>query len=235
MTTLINFNLKKKTGVCIFPDNKTVRKFVISKDKKNLIDKELKGVKWYFSVLKKKGHFKEKYIFSIGKNYLDFKLLNSPKYFFWDSITKNQKIIETAIEHYLKIWPRNKKTYFHGDLTVENILLHKGKPIFIDWENFKKNLPWGLDICFFLISALILPHLNKKNNNLEPSEKKIFKKIWNNFYFDQNYDYLNDPFKFSKKKKLFNNNHFINKIPKKFKEEIILMIKDKAHFYADNK
>ena len=34
MTTLINFNLKKKTGVCIFPDNKNVRKFVISKDKK---------------------------------------------------------------------------------------------------------------------------------------------------------------------------------------------------------
>lgn len=226
MTILINYNLKKKTGVFIFPDNKIVRKFTIYKKKKIVLDKEIEGLKWYFKILEKKNYLNENLIKAKGKNYLDFKLIHSPKNVFWHSIEKNQRVIELAINHYLDVWPRNKKTFFHGDLTVENILLKKNKPIFIDWENSRKKLPWGLDICFLLISALVLPLLNKNKEHLGSSEKRIFKKIWKSFYLNHNFEYLTDPLKFFRKNKLFNKYHFINKIPLSVKKEIIKTIKD---------
>ena len=73
--------------------------------------------------------------------------------------------------------PKKKIVLFHGDLTIENAIFFKKKLFLIDWENSRKNLPWGLDICYFLISTLVLPQMysNYKKKNLSEL-KSIIKK-----------------------------------------------------------
>ena len=82
---------------------------------------------------------------------------------FWVSIKETKSLIEILISHYLKVWPKNNITPYHGDLTIDNVLYENlNNPIIIDWEFFQKNELWGLDICHLLISSVVLPSLFKK-------------------------------------------------------------------------
>ena len=66
-----------------------------------------------------------------------------------------------------------KRVYYHGDLTVDNILFNRKKIKFIDWELSGKNEIWGYDLVYLLISSIFFPY--DINKNLTNNEKKYLK------------------------------------------------------------
>lgn len=227
MTTLINFNLNKKTGVIFFPEKKIVRKFSILKKNNKFIKNEFDGFNWYYNRIKKKKYFKKKIILKKNNNFIDTSLIKGKNIKYWNSIKVNKEFICAAIKHYEKIWPQTIKTYYHGDLTIENMIFIKNKePIFIDWEKSRRNELWGLDICYLLISSVALPNL-VKNKKMTNEEKSIFKNFWVNFFHNKNFKYQTNPFNFFKTNKILDSNNFINKISQSMKKEILELINEK--------
>ena len=143
--------------------------------------REYAGNKWYYNkqgikynfVLKKDNFFYEfsrKEIIGYKKNYLQ-------------SIENNFNHLDKCINHYFDIWPKNKYSGFHGDLTLDNILFNYSKEItIIDWECFtEKNVLYGADAVYLLISSIVYPNLKKYQKNKETRVKKIFYFMEKNF------------------------------------------------------
>ena len=139
MTTLFNFNLAKSTGVIYYSENNIIRKFSLNTNKRKLLN-EYKGFKWYFKKSKIKIKNKAPLIeYFKNENYLNLPLIKGNKVPFWISIKETKNLIEILISHYLKVWPKNNITPYHGDLTIDNVLFENlNNPIIIDWEFFKK-------------------------------------------------------------------------------------------------
>lgn len=227
MTTLINYNLVKETGVFFDKEKKVFRKFFLSSNKNNIkkLNNEYIGYIHYFNQLKKKNLKKFKLIKKL--NFLETEIIYGKKLKFWERITlinklEKIKIIEKVIEHYKVVWPKksSKKTFYHGDLTLDNIIfLEKEDILFIDWENFKKKEEWGLDIAYFLISLIVLPALNNNRLYINNLNLELFKNFWTKFYKGKNFVYLKDPINYIKNKNN-NKNNFFYKIPNKMKDKI---------------
>jgi len=209
---MLEINLYKKTAVILDSKELLVKKFYFKNYK---FKSEIKGYLWYFKRLnlkKKISFFKKKKIF-----FLHLPLFKGYQVKFWKSITKNKKEIALVLQHYKKIWPRNTtmKVPYHGDLTFSNIIFNNENNLrFIDWENFKKKEIWGLDICYFLLSTLILPALSRKNKIIFEEEYIVFREFWSSFFLNYNFSYLNNPINFLKKKNV-SKNFFLKKISKK--------------------
>ena len=74
MSTLINFNKYRNIGLAYFPKKKIIRKFSITKKNKKLINNEINGIKWYFSLKK---NINKNYLNTVNKNSIDLKVINS--------------------------------------------------------------------------------------------------------------------------------------------------------------
>ena len=223
---IFRYNTNKKTCVILYPKKDLVKKiFSINKNfKKN----EINGNLWYLKSLRSK-QVKLK-IASFKKNLLivNLPLFKGKQINFWENISFNQKYIKRVMDHYLQIWPKRKYVPFHGDLTFSNLIFGQNfKDVrIIDWENFKsKNYEWGLDICYFLISAISLPALSRKNCQIFENEKQVFKNLWQSFFLEKKFNYIDNPFKYFEKKKLMKSDNFIFKIPKNMRKEIFQVIK----------
>ena len=89
-------------------------------------------------------------------------------YALFDPITNNNVFPQYSsdIEFFFeKINLFNDKPYGYqiNKNIFENVLFENfNNPIIIDWEFFKKNELWGLDICHLLIASVTLPSLSKK-------------------------------------------------------------------------
>lgn len=231
MTTLFNFNLAKSTGVIYYSENNIIRKFSLNTNKRKLLN-EYKGFKWYFKKSKIKIKNKTPLVeYFKNENYLNLPLIKGNKVPFWVSIKETKSLIEILISHYLKVWPKNNITPYHGDLTIDNVLYENlNNPIIIDWEFFQKNELWGLDICHLLISSVVLPSLLKKKRKIPNSELEVFEILWKNFFKQRKIYYLKEPIKYLSqvnKKKLFKEkeNDFIQKISNFQKNQILEVIK----------
>lgn len=194
---------------------------------KNKFKNEIAGYLWYLKRIRK--NLIKKITLEKRKRIV---ILNLP-YFrgyqvkFWSSIIFTQSKISLVLQHYKKIWPKNRliKVPFHGDLTFSNIIFNDQKYLrIIDWENFKKKEAWGLDICYFLISTIVLPALSRKEQIIFDKEYIIFKKFWFHFFSDCNFKFLNNPINFLNKKNI-NKNFFLKKIKKKTLIEINNVLK----------
>jgi len=97
---------------------------------------------------------------------------------------------------------------------------------FIDWENFREKANWGLDICYFLLSTIILPVLSRKQSNILVDELLLFNKIWKSF-FESHEDliYLKDPINFIKNSLHLPKDHFFNFVNKEIYKKINQAIK----------
>ena len=81
MTTLINFNKKKKIWVAYLPQKNVIRKFTFDKKRYKLIKNEAKGFQWYQS--RCKIIFKRsKKIIHKAKYYIDFPIIKGKKKIF---------------------------------------------------------------------------------------------------------------------------------------------------------
>ena len=152
---------------------------------------------------------------------------NGTKYKFWNNFLGNKKEIFLVLNHYKKIWPKNNKIVpYHGDLTLSNIIFNDGKVRIIDWENFEKDKLWGLDICYFILSLIILPSISKKTNKLLKNSADNFVFIWKSFFKNYDFEYLNDPVYYLKKNTNLQKNNFLNLIPKNLKKEINFILNE---------
>mgnify|MGYP006109641203 CR=1 FL=1 len=197
MTTLFNFNLKKNTGVIYYTNKKIIRKFSINKKKKKMLN-EFNGFNWYLEKSKHKLNNKKFNVELIKKNnYINYPIIKAIKVPFWAPLKETKEYIEIIIKHYLRVWPNKNKVHYHGDLTIDNVLFRNfNNPVIIDWEYFKKDKLWGLDICHLLISSVVQPVLEKKNKKIPSSELELLKELWSNFFKGKELIYLKDPVKY---------------------------------------
>jgi len=217
MTTLFKIDIKKKNGVLFDSNNNLIKKFYLgnkNKNKNKQLINEFSGYQWYFQHLNKIKLYKKKFVVQKKFNSIVLPTLQGQQYKYWNRTIHRTDLIEKVINHYKFLWPQKKYVPYHGDLTIENIIFMKKKNVvFIDWENYSTKEEWGLDICYFLISMLILPVLNSKKKFIKRSELNLFKIQWEKIFKKKNYSYLNNPIKFIKKK-CNNKNHFFFKITK---------------------
>lgn len=227
MTTLIRYNLNKNLGVMY--DKSFIKKFVVFNNNiKNfnskILHKEYDGCRWYINQLKKK----KKFYFSVtkGKNFLKFQIIKGYQYKFWKNFIHKKDLVFQVLNHYKKVWPKKSLPPFHGDLTLDNIIFLDNKDIcLIDWENYRKKETWGLDICYFLISIIVLPILVSKNKILSEKNLSFFKLYWSFFFKKKKYKYIDNPILYIQKK-IKNRNHFFFKIEPAIKKQILKAIKE---------
>jgi len=82
---------------------------------------------------------------------------------------------------------------------------------FIDWENFQEKQYRGLNICYFLLSTIVLPALSRKDLSINKKKLIFFRKIWKNFFkIYNNLFYLKDPINFLKNSIHLPKNNFLN-------------------------
>ena len=203
---LLEYNKFKKTCVIINASQKKIKKIFFLKknsDSKINFKNEIAGNKWYFRKLQIKNISKKFHNINYSSNYITLPYYQGYQLKFWKSIRYSSKIIDEVLRHYIKVWPVKKKVAYHGDLSLSNIIFFRDKKKLriIDWENFKKNECWGLDICYFLLSLLILPSLGRKKITIHPNEIKLFSYYWRSFFKNKKYKYLSDPINYLKKKK----------------------------------
>ena len=197
MATILRNSDKNKIKVLYFPKDKIIRKITFNKKYYRYLNNEINGLQWYSKLIKEENN-----ILDFGQNsnfyFLDVKIFNSKKKVFYRSIIENENLIKSAINHYTKIWPTKEHVYYHGDLTVDNILFNGKKIKFIDWELSGNSEIWGYDLVYLLISSIFFPY--DINKNLTNNEKKVFKKLWFQLkVYDISKELLKDPLRYFKK------------------------------------
>jgi hypothetical protein len=216
MTTLLKIDIKKGNGVLFDNKNNLIKKFYLTKKKNNnkKLVNELYAYRWYLQKLNKKFTVKKEF------NSLIMPVFKGKNLNFWNKNIHRTDLIERVIEHYKSLWPQKKYAPYHGDLTIENVIfLKKNKVVFIDWENYRSKEEWGLDICYFLISLIVLPVLGFKKKSINQTDLNLFKIYWKKTFNKKNYKYLKNPVTYIKKK-CTSKNHFFFKITKKLNSQI---------------
>jgi len=220
MTTLLSLNLKKNNGVLYNNKKNLIIKFYVDKtsENKKKILNEYKGYTWYFKELSKIN--KNKFFLKKKSYSLLLTAFKGEKFSSYNNMIYKSNLVKKIINHYKLIWPKENKVPFHGDLTFENVIFLKNKKlIFVDWEYFKKKEEWGLDLCHFLISLIVLPALSSGKKKIDSEELKLFKSYWNITFYKKNFNYLKNPILFIKNF-FYNNDHFLFKISDTMKNQI---------------
>lgn len=178
MNIILEFE-KKKTGIIYLNNYKTIRKFIIDPNFTSLIKNEYDGLSWYGN--NNNDFSKYNKFIKINYNYVDMPLFKGYQKKFWHKLSDNYLECEKVISHYINVWPKKISTPAHGDLTLSNVIFSKySSPIIIDWENFtQKTYFWGFDLSYFLISAIALPSIFRKEDKIDLNELLNFEKLWN--------------------------------------------------------
>ena len=141
---------------------------------------------------------------ALGEEFALFLSSNSIDIKQWDKIKTNSA---ESVEHILDMF---------SDLVWDDIL---DKVKFIDWEFFEDKQDWGLDLCYFLISVIVLPAISSGKKKIDIDELNIFKLYWKKIFYKKNFTYLKDPISFMKKN-IYHQNHFFYKISDIMKNQI---------------
>ena len=105
--------------------------------------------------------------------------------------SKNEKVINFAIENYCKIWPKSseqKKLFpIHGDFSMSNIIFNKNNFTVIDWEHFKHNsAPLGFDALNLIFEQTLIEYqINKTINNIAEKIKLLIELLVKNKSIDE--------------------------------------------------
>ena len=177
MTTVVrNSSHGNDIRVIFFPERETYRKVTFHQKSKALLHSEASGISWYYS----RNNFDESKVrFYCHDQYarLDFPSLEGRKLDYGQPFSKNFLFFELALSHYINIWPVLSKVPCHGDLTLDNILVHSNSAVFMDWEHFQVSGEcWGFDLCYLCLSMICLPFL--QGRRIEPEDWTLFTRYW---------------------------------------------------------
>ncbi len=199
---------------------------------------DYQGLTWYIKRLNKnKKKIIKKFVKNKNFSYLDTFQIDGFQAKSWDSLEKNYKKIKKVYFQYKRVFPKNKYTSIHGDLTLDNIIFKKKEIFIIDWEFFgsKKNF-YGYDLAYLFLSSLCLPFVSKKKYSLV--DEKLFISLWR-MLKELNVDrqIIDDPFYFFekniKKDRLLKKNYLLSKskffpflVKSSYKKKICKLIND---------
>ena len=177
MTTIVrNSSHGNHIRVIFFPELEMFRKTTFNLRSKALLESEASGISWYYS----RRNFDESRVNIYSyENYtrLDFPSLKGFKLNYGLPFRKNFLFFELALSHYINTWPSSGRVPCHGDLTLDNILIHQNTATFIDWEHFQiMEECWGFDMCYLCLSMVCLPFI--QGRRIEPEDWVLFSKYW---------------------------------------------------------
>ena len=177
MTTIVrNSSHGNAIRVIFFPEKGLYRKVTFNPRGQALLKSEASGISWYYS---RNNYDDSKVRFHCHKKYarLDFPCLRGFKVDYGLPFSKNFLFFELALSHYISTWPVSREVPCHGDLTLDNILIHSDSAVFIDWEHFQGTGEcWGFDLCYLCLSMICLPFLQGRRIN--PEDWALFTKYW---------------------------------------------------------
>ena len=120
---------------------------------------EVAGMEWYASCLNVpiKNLIKYSY-FSENFARVDIKKFAGKQASYKRPFLQNHPYLKQCIKHYINVWPKTDTTPVHGDLTLDNVIFDAEDVRFFDWEHFTTEPhPWGFDMLYCMLSALLLP------------------------------------------------------------------------------
>ena len=151
-------------GIAVFLERdpervKSVLKIAVTGEGVETIRKEKQGWDWYSSKNNIPLQIVNQYLYQPEKCYakIELKYLDGIKGKYWRGIRKNYGILQSTIEHYLKVWQDEdvESCPMHGDLSVDNIIVRNGRVVIVDWEHFNSSAGhWGFDALYLIFETL---------------------------------------------------------------------------------
>ncbi|HEX9972833.1 MAG TPA: hypothetical protein VGD14_12240, partial [bacterium] len=128
---------------------------------------EIKGWDWYQKARYQQDRDPVCRIIRDKNDYLKIRIefIDGIKADYARGLEKNAAIIKKVFEHYCSIFPyyTDRLSPFHGDFSVDNVILNSGGIHIIDWEHFNPNgAPWGFDALYLLFETLYFGMRNRK-------------------------------------------------------------------------
>ncbi len=162
----------------------TIRKVAFCSESLIYLINEYNGLKWY--KLRFKNHiFNDPVLTSFNSfHVLDLSMISDAvKISHLAPISVTFQYLQGVVDHYFEVWPREKYVPIHGDLTLANVLFLEKRPVIIDWEHFSnEKMPWGFDLLYFCLSALILPAYSRfMPIKLTEIDVSLFKRLTSRF------------------------------------------------------
>lgn len=141
------------------------------------IESEYQGIHWYSSCTSEHFNYLKKYWYYQNYSRIDLFKIHGKQIDYNLKLSKSQYYLNLCIDHYLDIWPSEKKASCHGDLTLDNVIFSPQGAVFFDWEHFyDKGEVWGFDIAYLIMSAAFFP--NYKSGALDKDDCKALKSLW---------------------------------------------------------
>ena len=163
--------------VVSFPNQEIIRKISGTSRSHVYLENEVTGLNWYDMLLcgTSRGAYTLKQSGSYAR--VDIKTFHGFQVCYNAPLHKTAGYVRQVIDHYYSVWPKRKKVYFHGDLTLDNVIFTKDGPRIFDWEHFF-GVPdlWGFDLAYLALSSLLLPSFGKERLNKRDLDE--FSKIW---------------------------------------------------------
>ncbi len=188
---------KNNVSLIYFPKKKIYRKFAKTKNSLEKIDSEYQGLKWYCKRINKNtSYIIEDHYKNNNFSFIDLNEKKGKKAKSWKSLQDNFTFLIKAFKHYIKFYPKTKKSQIHGDLTLDNIIFKKNNVFIIDWEYFSSKKSYrGYDIVYLFLSSVCLPHVF--NKSFSKKDEKLFKILWKLLIKEKfNKKMIYNPFKF---------------------------------------
>ena len=160
---------------------------------RKLIINEVRGLN-YFNSFNKKNKINY-YLEKQKKNYrLIVNFIDGKKIDYNDPFEKNYLFFQRLIDYYLHNWPMKKIQKCHGDLTLDNIIFNKKGISIIDWEHHQmsKQIFYGYDLIYLLLSGILLPGKNKFNIESRLKFKQLYIRLYKSKIKKE---FLDDPIK----------------------------------------
>lgn len=135
---------------------------------------EVKGWNWYQGIRYEKNREPICRIIREAKNYLRIQIdfIEGDKIDYAGGLEKNANMVRRVFGHYRNIFPYHSGALsaFHGDFSLDNVILNSSGIHIIDWEHFNPNgAPWGFDALYLLFETLYFGMRKRKT----PSRNEI--------------------------------------------------------------
>ena len=122
------------------------------------IENEKKGWDWYSERNETVKDVILEFIIEPEREYarIALKHFNGRKPNYRKGLLRNMRIFTKVLEHYAMIWYKKSDSYpVHGDLSLDNILIHDNHVLIYDWEHFiPDGGPWGFDAFHLIFESL---------------------------------------------------------------------------------
>jgi hypothetical protein len=138
-------------------DVKAIEKKTFHEDGVIELGKEAEGLRWYAGTVDKNANEIIDF-FVTAKGYSKLRVKYHNGEVISNPINPDLVInkIQSAVEHYFKVFGSNNYKYSHGDYFIGNVVFNKNRVVWIiDWEHFNDELPPGYDAVNLIVEVFI--------------------------------------------------------------------------------